>query len=72
LLADYDDLLDTVCGALSPTNHPTAVLLAAYPEKIRGYGHVRQREAKKALMERDTLLAAFLAGDAAPMAEAAE
>jgi indolepyruvate ferredoxin oxidoreductase len=72
LLAEYDDLLDTICGALSTANHPTAVLLAAYPEKIRGYGHVRQREAKKALLERDTLLAAFAAGEAAPMAEAAE
>jgi indolepyruvate ferredoxin oxidoreductase len=72
LLAEYDDLLDTICGRLGTDNHATAVLLAAYPEKIRGYGHIRQREAHKALMERDTLLAAFLAGENAPMAEAAE
>jgi indolepyruvate ferredoxin oxidoreductase len=72
LLADYDDLLDTICGKLDGANHETAIRLAGYPDKIRGYGHVREREGKKALGERDNLLTAFLQGDDAPFAEAAE
>ncbi len=72
LLADYDDLLDTICGQLSADNHDTAVRLAGYPARIRGFGHVREREGKKALGERDALLTAFLQGGDATFAEAAE
>ena len=49
-----------------------AVRLVSYPEKIRGFGHVKQRQARTALQERDTLLAAFRAGEGVQLAEAAE
>ena len=34
--------------------------LAAYPRKIRGFGHVKQAQARPALAERERLLKAFL------------
>jgi indolepyruvate ferredoxin oxidoreductase len=72
LLADYEDLLGTICGNLSADNHAIAVQLAAYPDKIRGFGHVRQAQAGPALAERDRLLEAFLRNEPAQLAEAAE
>ena len=40
---DYEAMLDEVLGKLTPDNHPLAVGLAAIPEKIRGFGHVKAR-----------------------------
>jgi indolepyruvate ferredoxin oxidoreductase len=48
------------------------VALAAYPSKIRGFGHVKEAQARPALAERDRLMEAFLAPASAPVAEAAE
>src|SRR6202030_3149579 len=41
LIADYEALLAEILGGLTPDNHHLAVALAAIPEKIRGYGHVK-------------------------------
>ncbi len=72
LLADYEALLETICSSLAAANRETAMRLVAYPEKIRGFGHVKKREARTALLERDTLLTAFKDGDSLQLAEAAE
>ncbi len=56
----------------SAGNHAIAVQLAAYPGKIRGFGHVRQAQAGPVLAERDRLLDAFLGNEPAQLAEAAE
>ena len=72
LLADYEDLIVTICANLSADNHAIALQLAAYPQKIRGYGHVRHAQAGPALAERDRLLEAFLGSAPAELAEAAE
>jgi indolepyruvate ferredoxin oxidoreductase len=72
LLADYETVLDTIVGRLTPASHQAALALAAYPRKIRGFGHVKEANARPALKERDALLAAFLAPAHMPFAEAAE
>ena len=56
---------------LSPGNHEIAVALAAIPEKIRGYGHVKMRHLKAAKAEEHHLLEQFRAGPA-PVKLAAE
>jgi indolepyruvate ferredoxin oxidoreductase len=72
LLADYEDMLGTITGHISASNHAAAVQLAAYPQKIRGFGHVRRAQAGPALAERDRLLEAFSGSEPAQLAEAAE
>ena len=62
LIADYEALLDQVFAALTPDNHHLAVGLAAIPEKIRGFGHVKQRHLAAAKAEETALLEQFRAG----------
>ena len=59
LLADYEAVLDTIAANLSAANRDVAIALAAYPRKIRGFGHVKQAQARPALAERERLLKAF-------------
>jgi len=71
LVRDYETLLDELAAKLSPENHDIAVGLAAIPEKIRGFGHVKQRHLAAAKSNEAGLLEQFRAGDA-PMLKAAE
>ncbi len=71
LIADYEALLAEVLDKLTPENHHLAVGLAAIPEKIRGYGHVKQRQLKSAKSDEAALLEQFRAGPA-PLLKAAE
>ncbi len=43
LIADYEVALGEVLAKLTPENHHLAVGLALIPEKIRGFGHVKQQ-----------------------------
>ena len=43
LIRDYEALLEEIMNRLAPDNHAIAVGLAAIPEKIRGFGHVKAR-----------------------------
>ena len=71
LIAEYCDLLREFCERLTPDNHHVAVALAALPEKIRGFGHVKQRHISAAQAEEAALREQFGAG-AAPFLKAAE
>lgn len=71
LLADYRETLALIAGQVTPGNYGAAVALAQYPEKIRGYGPVRQEAAATVAPEAARRRAAFVAGRA-PVAEAAE
>ncbi len=71
LVADYQSLLDKIITELTPFNHQTAVGLASVPEKIRGYGPVKQRHLKVAKAEEAALLEQFSTG-AMPFLKAAE
>ena len=50
LIAEYADVIKEVLSNLTPRNHATAVEIAAIPEQIRGFGHIKEAsiEAAKA------------------------
>jgi indolepyruvate ferredoxin oxidoreductase len=62
LIADYETMLDEVLARLSPENHALAVGLAVIPEKIRGFGHVKQQHLVAAKADEAALLEQFRAG----------
>ena len=59
LIRDYEAMLDEVLEKLTPENHAIAVGLAAIPEKIRGFGHVKMRNLASAKAEEAALFARF-------------
>ncbi len=65
LIADYEYLLGEICEFLTPGNHRFAVGLAAIPEKIRGYGPVKERHLTAAKAEEAALRDQFLSGSTA-------
>ncbi|HVV60467.1 MAG TPA: indolepyruvate ferredoxin oxidoreductase family protein [Pseudolabrys sp.] len=71
LIKDYEVLLDEIASNLTPENHHLAVGLAAIPEHIRGYGHVKQRHLDTAKADEAALLEQFRTG-ATPFLKAAE
>src|SRR5262249_53117174 len=71
LIADYEAMLGEILGRLTPDNPHVAVGLAAIPEKIRGFGHVKMRNLAAAKADEAALLEQFRAGPA-PVLKAAE
>jgi indolepyruvate ferredoxin oxidoreductase len=71
LVRDYETMLEEVLARLDGGNHHVAVGLAAIPEKIRGFGHVKLRHLKAAKADEAALLDQFRAGPA-PLLKAAE
>ena len=61
-----------IVATLTPANHRIAVALAAIPERIRGYGHVKDAHLKQAKAREAELLAQYRAPTPAPFAQAAE
>ncbi len=64
LIADYETMIDEIIGSLSVDNYDTAIALASQPERIRGFGHVKQKSMDAAKMEREALLQRFRTGRA--------
>jgi indolepyruvate ferredoxin oxidoreductase len=62
LLATYEADLDRIVAELDAGNHALAVRLASLPEKVRGYGHVREQHAQAMKTEREALLAQWPQG----------
>ncbi len=62
LIADYEAVLDELLAKLTPENHHLAVGIAAIPEKIRGFGHVKTRHLAAAKADEAALLDQFRAG----------
>jgi indolepyruvate ferredoxin oxidoreductase len=71
LVSDYERLLKEIFEHLTPANHHVAVALAMIPEKIRGFGPVKQRHLAAAKAEEAALWEQFGAG-AATFLKAAE
>jgi len=65
LIEEYEALLTHLASRLTPSNHATALALAALPEKIRGYGHVKDRNLTVVRGEWAALLKQFDEGGAA-------
>ena len=59
LIRDYAALIDEVAARLDHDNHALAVALASVPEKIRGYGHVKDAHLADAKAQEAELLQAF-------------
>ena len=71
LVADYEALMAEITARLTPESHHIAVGLAAIPEKIRGFGHVKARHLTAAKADETALLEQFRSGQA-PVLKAAE
>jgi indolepyruvate ferredoxin oxidoreductase len=59
LIADYEAAVGEILARLSAQNHGLAVQIASIPEDIRGYGHVKEANVKKAKAREAELLAAL-------------
>jgi indolepyruvate ferredoxin oxidoreductase len=64
-------VIEEVVARLNADNHAMAVGLAGIPQKIRGFGHVKERNLKAAKAEEADLLAKFRA-EPRPLPIAAE
>jgi indolepyruvate ferredoxin oxidoreductase len=71
LIADYEVTVDEILRRLAPATLATAVALANLPERIRGYGHVKDKAMREAASERARLLEKLRA-PAQPLPMAAE
>jgi indolepyruvate ferredoxin oxidoreductase len=70
LIGDYIAVIRELAAALGPDNHALAVEIAKLPEQMRGFGHIKERNVKKAKEREAALLANFRSP--APAATAAE
>ncbi|WP_373989953.1 indolepyruvate ferredoxin oxidoreductase family protein [Duganella sp. BuS-21] len=59
LIAEYRDMVSALVAQLNADNHATAVELAALPEKVRGFGHVKEAAVATFRTEKARLLAQF-------------
>ncbi len=71
LVEEYFALADEIARSVTPATTNLAVALLKLPEEIRGYGHVKEANLKKAEGRKAELLAAYRGGGT-PAAQAAE
>jgi indolepyruvate ferredoxin oxidoreductase len=64
LIEQYRQTVDELVAGLNAGNHALAVEIAALPEKIRGYGHVKERNLAAVRPEWQRLLEQWRGGDA--------
>jgi indolepyruvate ferredoxin oxidoreductase len=62
LIREYEDTVERLLARLTPQNHAAAVQIAAIPDEIRGYGHIKARTVGPARKKREELLARYEAG----------
>src|SRR5262245_4869408 len=62
LIADYETIVDELASRLSAGNHAHAVAIAAVPEKLRGFGHVKVSAVAAARAEWQQLMSQFRTG----------
>jgi indolepyruvate ferredoxin oxidoreductase len=68
LIGQYESLIDEVVRRLTPATLPTAVALLSIPEKIRGFGPVKERHLAAAKAEQGQLLARLRSPEVLPLA----
>jgi len=56
LIGQYEALVDELLRGLAPANHALAVKLAAIPDDIKGYGHIKDAHLAKARKKEAELL----------------
>ncbi len=61
LIGEYESTIDGVLSTLDQNNHAMAVQIAAVPETMRGFGHIKEKNVKAAKEREASLLAAYRA-----------
>ncbi len=64
LIADYEAVVDEIGASLTSGNHALAIEIASLPAKIRGFGHIKARNAEAAKSCEAELLAHWRSKDA--------
>jgi indolepyruvate ferredoxin oxidoreductase len=59
LIDEYEATVKTLLNSLTPDNHALAVEIAAIPDAIRGYGHIKEKSIAEAKAKEATLLKAW-------------
>jgi indolepyruvate ferredoxin oxidoreductase len=72
LIAEYQALLDEIAQCLSPENQALALELVRLPLEIRGFGHVKEGNLRRAKAKEAQLLARLRAPSPEPLLAAAE
>jgi indolepyruvate ferredoxin oxidoreductase len=70
LITDYENVMREIAAKLSPANHALAIEIAQLPERIRGFGHVKEATIQTVKTREARLLTAFR--NPAPESRAAE
>ena len=65
LIGEYEADVERLLAKLTPANHSLAVQIAAVPDDIRGFGHVKTRHLAAARKKHDELFARFDASEKA-------
>jgi indolepyruvate ferredoxin oxidoreductase len=68
LIAEYEAVLRELAASLTPHNHALAVEIASLPAKIRGFGHIKARNAETAKACEAELLALWRSRDSSASA----
>ncbi|MGI9404991.1 MAG: DUF6537 domain-containing protein, partial [Hyphomicrobiaceae bacterium] len=66
-IEDYENTLDLIAANLSPENHEVAVELASLPRKVRGFGHVKEKNAAEAKVLAKELISQLTSSGPTPM-----
>jgi indolepyruvate ferredoxin oxidoreductase len=72
LIFEYRATIERILASLTPENYDLAIEIAAVPEMMRGYGHVKAQNIDHARSKQANLLDRFERTPAAPFAVAAE
>jgi indolepyruvate ferredoxin oxidoreductase len=59
LIAEYEATVDSLLATLDQNNHGLAVQIAAVPETMRGFGHIKEKNVVAAKAREASLLAAY-------------
>ena len=65
LIREYEQTVERLLARLTPQNHALALQIAAIPDEIRGYGHIKARNVEPARRKRDELLGRYESGTTA-------
>jgi indolepyruvate ferredoxin oxidoreductase len=64
LIADYEAMVETLIARLTPATHGLTVEIASIPEKIRGFGHVKEKSIAEAKTREAELMARLVEPEA--------
>jgi indolepyruvate ferredoxin oxidoreductase len=59
LVDEYETTIRSLLPSLSPANAETAIVIASLPDKIRGFGHIKQANIARVSAERENLLTRY-------------